>query len=180
MRRQLKLKGGGIEVIGELFEKFRNKVWPKFGICAQMSDICIDSLLNAIIFEGLIQKNLSISSYYIEQVKVGLDEQLDKTMIKRINNNVIAYISGFFSYMLNSILGDLSELPNRDDDNLTYTTYIYCVFLLKDKISKILPKVAISNIQVHTLSKMIWIKFAADYRYELNMQTGEIIDIRYI
>ena len=178
MRRQLKLKGGIIR-IGELFENFRNNMWPKFGICAQMSDICIDSLLKAIIFEGLIKK-YTIGSYYIEEVKVVLDEQLDETMIKRINNNVIAYISGFFSYMLNSILGDLSELPNRDDDNLTYTTYIYCVFLLKDKISKILPKVAISNKKVHTLSEMIWIKFAADYIYELNMETGAIIDIRYI
>ena len=174
MRRQLKLKGGGI-----IFDKFKIKVWPKFGICAQMSDICIDSLLKAIIFEGLIKK-YTIGSYYIEEVKVVLDEQLDETMKEQINDNVIAYISGFFSYMLNSILGDLSELQNSDDDNLTYTTYIYCVFLLKNKISKILPKVAISNKKVHTLSEMIWIKFAADYRYELNMKTGEIIDIRYI
>ena len=176
MRRQLKLKGGGI-----IFDKFKIKVWPKFGICAQMSDICIDSLLKAIIFEGLIKK-YRIGSYYIEQVIVGLDEQLDETMIKRINNNVIAYISGFFSNLLdrNLILGNLSGLSNRDDDSHTYNTYIYCVFLLKDKISKILPKVAISNKKVHTLSEMIWIKFAADYRYELNMQTGEIIDIRYI
>ena len=178
MRRQLKLKGGGIEVIGELFEKFRNKVWPKFGICAQMSDICIDSLLNAIIFEGLIQKNLSISSYYIEQVKVGLDEQLDKTMIKRINNNVIAYISGFFSNLLdrNLILGNLSGLPNRDDDSHTYKTYIYCVFLLKDPRSKILPKVAISNEQVHDVTKMIWID-TPKYKKELHMETGALIDI---
>ena len=172
MRRQLKLKGGGI-----IFDKFKIKVWPKFGICAQMSDICIDSLLKAIIFEGLIKK-YTIGSYYIEEVKVVLDEQLDETMKEQINDNVIAYISGFFSNLLdrNLILGNLSGLPNRDDDSHTYKTYIYCVFLLKDPRSKILPKVAISNEQVHDVTKMIWID-TPKYKKELHMETGALIDI---
>ena len=172
MRRQLKLKGGGI-----IFDKFKIKVWPKFGICAQMSDICIDSLLKAIIFEGLIKK-YTIGSYYIEEVKVVLDEQLDETMKEQINDNVIAYISGFFSNLLdrNLILGNLSGLSNRDDDSHTYNTYIYCVFLLKDPRSKILPKVAISNEQVHDVTKMIWID-TPKYKKELHMETGALIDI---
>ena len=156
MRRQLKLKGGG-KIALKIYNLLRTECWPRLG-CAQAADIVIDSLQNIIYFEGVIKKN-RINSYYIDSIIGVFDDLLNQTMISRIDDNVLVYIHTFLTYLLdnNEILENCRTLTNRDDDIGIYKTYIYCLFVMGNEISEMLPQVALSVSQIHKVSSMHFI-----------------------